>query len=147
MMVAMLSVGFTACGYDDDDEGESVNANDSRIVGTWHSVISESWDYEDGVLVEHWKDMSATSTRIFEMVNGVESGKYRDGSHSPEWEEYTFASDGNYRLKNEDGDVLCGIYNAFNGNLRITDGDNSDTYKSRTDTLFQKGALLRCSLL
>ena len=31
MMVAMLSVGFTSCG-DDDDEGGSVN---SDLVGTW----------------------------------------------------------------------------------------------------------------
>ena len=128
VVVAMLSFGLSSCNKDDDGDGEGGGANDSRIVGTWHFVSKESWEYTKGVLVDHRKE-NATSTRIYEVVNGKETGKYRDSCYGIELVEYTFGVDGSFYAINDDADEESGTYIASNGNLKLTVGNFSGVFK------------------
>ena len=50
MMVAMLSIGFAACGSDDNDDegGSSVTISEANLIGTWETVLSESYVIYNG---------------------------------------------------------------------------------------------------
>ncbi|MBR1668249.1 MAG: hypothetical protein IJ693_08220 [Bacteroidaceae bacterium] len=121
VMVAMLSIGFVSCGDDDDDNGGGTSGGSSALVGTWYSIISEGWEYEDGELTGHWKDLSATSTRVYEVQNGRETGQYHDYSSGDEaeWEETTFTQDGKWTSTNEDGETTTGTYTVSNGKINL----------------------------
>ena len=112
MVIATL---FVACGSDDDDNNDNGSV-DSRVVGTWTSTIGEGWNWdENGVLQNHWKDLSAITTRSYEVINGMETGRYRDYTDGePEWTTVTFNADGSFNGENDE--------ESFKGTFTAKDG-------------------------
>jgi hypothetical protein len=127
MMVAMLSIGLSSCSKD-DDEGESAS---SKIIGTWHYVGYEYWDYDEGALIGHelmeYKKESATfNIRKYEVVNGKETGDYRDSNVSMSRSEFMFCKDGTFNIYYNDREFSkSGTYSASNDSLKwIYEGSN-----------------------
>ena len=128
MLVAMLCVGFASCSKDDNDEGESAS---SKIIGTWHYVGCEYWDYDEGALIGHklieYKKESATfNIRKYEVVNGKETGSYSDSNSSIYRLECSFDADGTFKfyLNNHDTSAY-GTYSVSNDSLKFIYEDSS----------------------
>ena len=139
LLVAMTaSTALVACG-DDDDEGNGI---DSRIIGTWRSSISEGWEYENNVLVWHWKDLNEYTVRSYEIIDGKETGKYEDETlDEPEFEIVTFKADGTFEVSDEDEDVEYGTYTTANGNIIFIipgEGPEAGTYQFKNNQLLIK---------
>jgi hypothetical protein len=127
MMVAMQSVGLSSCSKDDDDNGGG--ASYSGIVGTWHRVSHECWEYEKGVLVDHSQE-SLTSIRSFEVVKGKETGNYRDYNNvEPEWIEQMFGADGTFATYANGVKRVSGTYSISNDSINCVFGVYSTTAK------------------
>ena len=119
-----IATTFVACGDDDDN-----TSADSRVVGTWTSTIGEGWNWdEDGTLVNHWKDLSATTVRNYEVINGTETGKYTDYTHEvPEYTTVTFNADGSFIGENEE-ETFKGTFTAQNGVLTYFTTEGADQW-------------------
>ena len=127
LLVAMLSLGLSSCSKD-DDEGESAS---SKIIGTWHYVGCEYWDYDEGALIGHklieYKKESATfNIRKYEVVNGKETGSYSDSNSSIYRLECSFDADGTFKfyLNNHDTSAY-GTYSVSNDSLKFIYEDSS----------------------
>ena len=120
LLVAMLSLGLSSCSKD-DDEGESAS---SKIIGTWHYVGLESWNYDEGALIGHklieYKKESATfNIRKYEVVNGKETGSYSDSNSSIYRLECSFDADGTFKFYHNNHDISAsGTYSASNDSLK-----------------------------
>lgn len=128
MLVAMLCVGFASCSKDDNDEGESAS---SKIIGTWHLVGHEQWRYDDGLLKEHWieeykKESSTFYARRYEVVNGKETGDYRDSDSSMDLLEFAFGADGTFAQYNNGRKLAAGTYYVSSDSLKFI-YENSST--------------------
>ena len=122
LLLLPLCLGLGACGSDDDDDddddGKTNSLVDSRVVGTWTSTIGEGWTWDHGVLTDHWKDESATRTRNYIVVNGVETGEYTVYTRDePEWTTVTFNADGTFMGSNDEESGITGSFTAQNGVL------------------------------
>ena len=124
----MISATFIACGSDDDNNNDN-NSVDSRVVGTWTTTIGEGWNWdENGVLLNHWKDLSATTTRNYEIINGSETGRYTDYTNNvPEWTTITFNADGSYIGENDE-ESFKGTFTAKDGVMTIFAADGADRW-------------------
>ena len=56
LMIAMLSVGFTACSSDDDDEGGLSGLSATNLIGEWVVIASDDGvkGHENGDVGEIW---------------------------------------------------------------------------------------------
>lgn len=133
----MIATTFVACGSDgDDDNGNS--SVDSRVVGTWTSTIGEGWQWdEDRILLNHWRDLSATTVRTYEVVNGVETGRYTDSTHEPGYNTVTFNADGSYIGENEE-ETFKGTFTAKDGVMTLFAAEGAD----RWNYSFEDGKLI-----
>ena len=110
LLSALLSLGLSACGSDDDGGSNGSNP----IVGTWRlsELKTESWlAYNDG----HDGDHTIT-TKSYGMKNGV-------------WENtYTFNNDGSYRYDYLDGSKIYSQsgYFTFYGSHITLSGETYD---------------------
>ena len=77
MMVAMLSISFTACGSDDDND----NGANGTVVGKWlrqtSSLKEELHVKADGTWIVYWQEKTSSET-----VSGEESGTWEIDAHS-----------------------------------------------------------------
>ncbi|MBR4387916.1 MAG: hypothetical protein IKT00_01910 [Prevotella sp.] len=107
MMVAMLSVGFTSCGSDDDEENSSYS-----IVGLWE----ETAYWKDG----QWKSSSVLNY-VFDFKKDNTYILYLDARNYKEGKTYqtgTYTFDGNYIAL--DGDFKHKVTFSENGqSMRI----------------------------
>lgn len=123
MLATTLSISFIACDFGDDDDDDPIEIDlnsiigvDAKIVGTWYNGVSEGWDYADGVLVNHWKDIDETTKRSFHIFKGQEDGTYSDNTTEPEWQLLQLDANGTFSRSNEDGDdELSGRFAADKG--------------------------------
>lgn len=136
LLACLLTLG--ACGDDNDtttsqsgqsDNNQTVHAYDARLVGTWTSIISEGWEYsDDGVMLVHWKDLSALSTERWEYDGqGVEIN-HNTYTGDPEWDTTYFGADGKYVDMNEDGERRNGTWTAANGTLTLSYSGRTVSY-------------------
>lgn len=133
LLVATMSFGLSSCSKD-DDEGESAS---SKIIGTWHLVAHEDWDYDEGALIGHklieYKKESATfNIRKYEVVNGKETGSYSDSNSSMYRLECSFDADGTFKfyLNNHDTSAY-GTYSVSNDSLKIIYEDSSTIHNNK----------------
>ena len=119
MMAMTVCAAFVACGDDDDNVADGV---DSRIVGIWHSVGEELWEYKDDVLVTHWADLDENTQRDYEVENGVETGEYRDNPrHEEWWGELTVNADGTLSTFDSYGESEHATYKCADGVMTLTE--------------------------
>ena len=143
LVMGLCSVSLASCGDDDDDNGDNGGSSGGKvtgnIVGTWHSTVSEGWEYRDGVLVSHWKDLDETTTRLYTVANGRETGEYRDMTVNAQWEEVTFNNNGTWTSTNEDDEGSKGRYSLSGDILRVY---SDDGYETEMTVKFEGGQML-----
>ena len=106
LMIALVSVSFTACGSDDEEES---SISKSELLGTWYTLE------DDWVLV--FNESTVTQYEILK-----NSGKY---SLNPYTVTTKYTISGN-RIVGEDG---LNATASINGNtLKLTNGNGSLTY-------------------
>jgi hypothetical protein len=136
-LMTLLVCLFTFCACGSDDEKDSTNGGggnnqsgqvlpnglDQRLIGTWTCIVSEGWEYNaGGVVLVHWKDLSAISTERWEFDdqgNEVSHNTYNEPD-KPEWEMVTFNADGSFYDIDEDGQKPKGSWQSSNGVLTLT---------------------------
>ena len=110
MMMALVCVGFSACGDDDNDGGGS--GSDSGLVGVWKRVYKKTTSYQknnDG----QWVRVGEPEEKTYEWKDGFQffaNGKFV---------ELDFNEDGSYEA---DDDELK--YKVENGNLYYVELDH-----------------------
>ena len=111
MMMALVCVGFSACG-DDDNDGGSGSGSDSGLVGVWKRVYKKTTSYQknnDG----QWVRVGEPEEKTYEWKDGFQffaNGKFV---------ELDFNEDGSYEA---DDDELK--YKVENGNLYYVELDH-----------------------
>lgn len=140
LMMALFASVLLLGACDDDNENNSNNGNnnqqgqvangiDQQLVGTWTSIISEGWEYnENGVTLVHWKDLSAIKTERWEYDGNGAEISHNTYTGEPEWETTYFGADGTYYDTNEDGEQNTGRWQASNGNLTLFVNGRTVTY-------------------
>ncbi|MBQ9362089.1 MAG: hypothetical protein IJT97_01580 [Bacteroidaceae bacterium] len=143
LMMALLVCLLTLCACGSDDEkntngngngqsGQVADGLDQRLLGTWTCIVSEGWEYNaDGVVLVHWKDLSAISTERWEyddQGNEVSHNTYNEPD-KPEWEMTTFYADGTFSDITEEGQKPKGSWQAAGGVLTVTVSGKSSVKK------------------
>ena len=105
MLLALVSVGFAACG---DDEPEF-----SEIVGTW--VVDPDVDGDFSVLFQFTKDGKFHQVTVFTDKNGVHGHYTLHGSYTVKKHKLAMTYDPNPLLSDESETVECDY--SFEGDI------------------------------
>lgn len=111
MMVAMLSVGFTACSDDDDNNNDG---GGNTVVGTWSGVDEDGYmltltfnSNNTGVLRETYLNYSDYTYSFTYTMKNENSGSLTYMENEGKYYTYTctFTLSGNTLILNYDGDT------------------------------------------
>lgn len=91
----MCAMTLASCSDDDDDDSIS---NIENLYGTWHPILDEGWEKEDGEIVDEWDiDVTPSDYNDYERREFTENEIYEYYYYGGKWQKDSYPYE--YTLK------------------------------------------------